>query len=158
MAKKIGLKTKTPMPCRDARERAKTFAEVALGYAIEMAVQEADRCIQCKNQPCVAGCPVEIDIPGFLEQVARRDMEGAYRILIDKNVLPAICGRVCPQEDAVRKGLTLGVKGSIRWRWEPARALRRRLGRRHGVRRSTRRWRRRRAGTRLPSWAPARRG
>lgn len=110
MAKKIGLKTKTPMPARDAKERARSFEEVALGYAIEMAVQEADRCIQCKNKPCVAGCPVEIDIPAFVKQVAERDMDGAFRILTEKNVLPAICGRVCPQEEQCEQLCTLGVK------------------------------------------------
>ena len=66
MAKKIGLKTKTPMPCADPRERSHAFTEVALGYTAEMAQQEADRCIQCKNRPCVAGCPVGIDIPAFV--------------------------------------------------------------------------------------------
>ena len=110
MAKKIGLKTKTPMPCADAHERAHTFSEVALGYTEEMAVQEADRCIQCKNHPCVAGCPVEIDIPRFVQQVAERDFQGAFNTLMAKNVLPAICGRVCPQEEQCEKVCTLGVK------------------------------------------------
>jgi glutamate synthase (NADPH/NADH) small chain len=110
MAKKIGLKTKTPMPCRDPHERAKSFEEVALGYAIDMAIQEADRCIQCKNQPCIAGCPVEIDIPAFVRQVAERNFDGAFRTLAEKNVLPAICGRVCPQEEQCEKLCTLGVK------------------------------------------------
>ena len=110
MAKKIGLKTKTPMPCADAHERAHTFSEVALGYTEEMAVQEADRCIQCKNHPCVAGCPVEIDIPRFVQQIAERDFQGAFNTLMAKNVLPAICGRVCPQEEQCEKVCTLGVK------------------------------------------------
>jgi glutamate synthase (NADPH/NADH) small chain len=110
MAKKIGLKTKTPMPCADAHERAHTFSEVALGYTLDMAVQEADRCIQCKNSPCVAGCPVEIDIPRFVQQVAERDFQGAFNTLMAKNVLPSICGRVCPQEEQCEKLCTLGVK------------------------------------------------
>lgn len=110
MAKKIGLKTKTPMPARDAGERRHTFEEVATGYTVEMAVQEANRCIECKSRPCVAGCPVEIDIPTFITQVANRDFEGAFRTLTDKNVLPAICGRVCPQEEQCEKLCTLGVK------------------------------------------------
>jgi glutamate synthase (NADPH/NADH) small chain len=75
-----------------------------------MAVAEANRCIQCKNRPCIAGCPVEIDIPKFVEQVAAGDFTGAYHTLSNKNVLPAICGRVCPQEDQCEKVCTLGVK------------------------------------------------
>src|SRR5512144_2050509 len=110
MAKKIGLKTKTPMPCADPAERRKGFGEVALGYTIEMAVQEADRCIQCKNKPCVAGCPVEIDIPTFVRQVSEGDFQGAFNTLMAKNVLPSICGRVCPQEEQCEKLCTLGVK------------------------------------------------
>ena len=99
MAKKIGQKTKTPMPCLEAAERRHLFSEVATGYTEDDAVREAERCIECKNRPCIAGCPVEIDIPAFITQVARRDFEGAFHTLFDKNVLPAICGRVCPQED-----------------------------------------------------------
>jgi glutamate synthase (NADPH/NADH) small chain len=110
MAKKIGLKTKTPMPCADPRERSHAFTEVALGYTAEMALQEADRCIQCKNRPCVAGCPVEIDIPAFVRQVAEQDLQGAFNTLMAKNVLPSICGRVCPQEEQCEQLCTLGVK------------------------------------------------
>ncbi len=110
MAKKIGLKTKTAMPCADPRERSHTFTEVALGYTAEMAQQEADRCIQCKNRPCVAGCPVEIDIPTFVRQISERDLQGAFNTLMAKNVLPSICGRVCPQEEQCEKLCTLGVK------------------------------------------------
>src|SRR5512142_1173346 len=110
MAKKIGLKTKTSMPCADPGERRHTFNEVALGYSIEMAVQEAERCIQCKNKPCVAGCPVEIDIPTFVRQVAEKDLQGAFNTLMARNVLPSICGRVCPQEEQCEKLCTLGVK------------------------------------------------
>ncbi len=110
MAKKIGQKTKTAMPTEDPNVRRRTFGEVALGYTREMALQEAARCIECKNTPCIAGCPVEIDIPAFILQVAAGDFEGAYRTLSAKNVLPAICGRVCPQEDQCEKGCTLGVR------------------------------------------------
>src|SRR5512142_1086526 len=110
MAKKIGLKTKTSMPCADPGERRHTFGEVALGYTLEMARQEADRCIQCKNRPCVAGCPVEIDIPTFVRQVAEKDLQGAFNTLMARNVLPSICGRVCPQEEQCEKLCTLGVK------------------------------------------------
>ena len=110
MAKKITKKTKTPMPCVDPAARGRAFVEVASGYTEEMAVAEADRCIMCKNRPCVAGCPVEIDIPAFVQQVAERDFDAAFRTLVEKNVLPAICGRVCPQEDQCEKLCTLGVK------------------------------------------------
>ena len=103
MAKKIGLKTKTPMPCADPKERSRTFSEVALGYTEQMALQEADRCIMCKNRPCVAGCPVEIDIPTFIQQMAKSDFQGAFNTMMSKNVLPAICGRVCPQEEQCEK-------------------------------------------------------
>jgi glutamate synthase (NADPH) small chain len=110
MAKKIGLKTKTPMPCADPAERRHGFNEVALGYTLEMAVQEANRCIECKNKPCVAGCPVEIDIPTFVRQVSDGDFQAAFNTVMAKNVLPSICGRVCPQEEQCEKLCTLGVK------------------------------------------------
>jgi glutamate synthase (NADPH/NADH) small chain len=110
MAKKVGRKTRLPMPCADPRERAHAFTEVALGYGTAMAVEEADRCIVCKNRPCIDGCPVEIDIPKFIDQVAHQDFDGAWRTLTDKNVLPAICGRVCPQEEQCEQKCTLGVK------------------------------------------------
>src|ERR1041384_2354191 len=98
MAKKIGQKERTPMPCLDGQERRSSFAEVASGYTLALAIQEATRCIECKNRPCVGGCPVEIDIPSFVRQLAGGDVEGAFRTLVERNVLPAICGRVCPQE------------------------------------------------------------
>ena len=110
MAKKIGQKTKTPMPCLDAGERSHAFDEVACGYTAEMAIQEAARCIECKNRPCIAGCPVEIDIPLFIIKVAQGDFTGAWHVLSDKNLLPAICGRVCPQEEQCEEKCTLGVK------------------------------------------------
>jgi glutamate synthase (NADPH) small chain len=110
MAKRIGSKTKTPMPCLEPDARSRTFDEVACGYTVAMAIAEAERCILCKNRPCVAGCPVEIDIPTFVQQVARGDFTSAFRTLSEKNVLPAICGRVCPQEDQCEKRCTLGVR------------------------------------------------
>ena len=110
MAKKITQKTKTAMPCVEPEVRRRTFGEVATGYTEEMAVQEALRCIECKNTPCIAGCPVEIDIPTFIKQMGARDFEGAFHTLFDKNVLPAICGRVCPQEDQCEKVCTLAKK------------------------------------------------
>jgi len=110
MAKKITQKTKTPMPCQDPVERSHNFEEVALGYSEAMAVAEANRCIDCKNSPCIKGCPVEIDIPRFLTQVAGGDFRGAFHTLSDRNLLPAICGRVCPQEDQCECECTLGKK------------------------------------------------
>lgn len=110
MARRITQKTKTPMPCADPVERRHTFSEVAGGYTAQMAIAEAGRCIVCKNTPCIVGCPVEIDIPAFVEQTARGDFQGAYATLSDKNNLPAICGRVCPQEDQCEKRCTLGVR------------------------------------------------
>ena len=110
MAKKIGAKTKTPMKCQEPLERAHNFSEVALGYAEEEAVFEANRCIECKNMPCIAGCPVEIDIPAFVKAIAERRFEDAARILKSKNSLPAICGRVCPQEEQCELKCTLGAR------------------------------------------------
>ncbi len=110
MAKKIGLKVKTAMPCRDPKERRTSFFEVATGYTKDMAIQEANRCIECKNRPCIAGCPVEIDIPTFIAQLAGGDVQAAFQTLTSRNVLPAICGRVCPQEEQCEARCTLGVK------------------------------------------------
>jgi glutamate synthase (NADPH/NADH) small chain len=89
---------RTPMPEQDAKVRATNFDEVALGYTLEMALIEADRCLQCKKPRCVPGCPVEIDIPSFIAALARKDIQESFRILKDANALPAVCGRVCPQE------------------------------------------------------------
>lgn len=98
------------MPHQDATARSGNFNEVALGYDDETAVAEAKRCIQCKKKPCIAGCPVGVDIPLFVGQIAARDFAGAARTLKDKNSLPAICGRVCPQEDQCEKYCTLKAK------------------------------------------------
>ena len=102
---------KTPMPVQDPLVRAKNFDEVALGYTAEMAVLEADRCLNCKNPACVAGCPVGIDIPGFIQKVKAGEFEEAYRIVTDSSSLPAICGRVCPQENQCEGRCIRGIKG-----------------------------------------------
>ena len=86
------------MPRQDPKVRAKNYNEVALGYSAEQALEEAKRCIQCPKRPCIEGCPVEIDIPGFILAVREGNMPEAVRILKSKNALPGICGRVCPQE------------------------------------------------------------
>ncbi|MCL2389514.1 MAG: NADPH-dependent glutamate synthase [Elusimicrobia bacterium] len=100
------------MPCRPAIERANDFKEVAVGYTSEQAMAEARRCIQCKNPICVKGCPVEIDIPGFIKAIAQGNFEIAAKILKAKNSLPAVCGRVCPQETQCEKLCVLGAGGS----------------------------------------------
>jgi len=102
---------KVPMREQPPEERIKNFNEVPLGYTPEEAIQEAKRCLQCKDPPCVKGCPVEIDIPGFIKAIAEGDFKRAIHILKEKNSLPAICGRVCPQEDQCEKLCTLGKLG-----------------------------------------------
>jgi len=101
---------RVPMPRQDAAARARNFDEVATGYTEEMAQAEAARCLQCKNAPCIQGCPVEIDIPGFIALIRQRDYAGALQKLRERNCLPAVCGRVCPQEDQCEKVCTLGKK------------------------------------------------
>lgn len=103
--------TKTPMPSQEPNIRNKNFDEVALGYTEEMAVGEAERCLNCKNKPCVNGCPVNVRIPEFIEKVAAREFEEAYKILTSTNSLPAICGRVCPQETQCEGQCVRGIKG-----------------------------------------------
>ncbi len=105
------VKHKTPMREQIREERIKNFNEVPYGYSEEEAVQEAKRCLQCKKPFCVAGCPVEIDIPGFIQLVADGKFGEAATLLKQKNVLPAICGRVCPQEDQCEKVCVLAKKG-----------------------------------------------
>ncbi len=101
---------RTPIPEQEASERVENFDEVALGYSMDAALAEADRCIECKKPRCVEGCPVEIDIPGFIEALSRKDMEGSYRILKADNALPAVCGRVCPQETQCEGLCVVGKK------------------------------------------------
>ena len=103
-------KTKTPMPEQEPQERARNWGEVALGYTEEMAVAEASRCIECKKPCCIGGCPVEIDIPGFVKAIEQRDFKKAYQVLRQDNVLPAICGRVCPQESQCEAVCLIGNK------------------------------------------------
>ena len=101
---------KCPMPVQDPEVRNKNFSEVALGYTAEMAVNEAKRCLHCKNKPCVSGCPVGIDIPGFIAKVAEEDFEGAFEVLSASSALPAVCGRVCPQENQCEGKCVRGIK------------------------------------------------
>ena len=101
---------KHEMPTQAPEVRAHNFDEVALGYTEEMAVSEAERCLNCKNQPCVAGCPVNISIPDFITCIKNKDFEGAYQTISKSSSLPAVCGRVCPQETQCESKCTLGVK------------------------------------------------
>ena len=101
---------KNPMPAQEPDVRNKNFKEVALGYTEEMAIDEAKRCLNCKNRPCVAGCPVNIAIPEFISKVAEGDFEGAYQIISLSSSLPAVCGRVCPLETQCEGKCTRGIK------------------------------------------------
>ena len=106
----MGMK-KCEMPLQDPNIRNCNFEEVALGYTREMAVEEAKRCLQCKHKPCISGCPVQIDIPAFIGQVAENNIEKAYEILALQTSLPAVCGRVCPQESQCEGLCVRGIKG-----------------------------------------------
>lgn len=108
--KKKIKKEKISMPEQQPQERIKNFYEVALGYNEEQAVWEAERCLQCKVPACIEGCPVEIDIKAFISLIARKDFSGALEKIREKNSLPAICGRVCPQEDQCEKKCILGIR------------------------------------------------
>lgn len=101
---------KHEMPTQAPEVRAHNFDEVALGYTAEMAIGEAERCINCKNQPCVSGCPVNIHIPDFIAHIKNGDFESAYQEIAKSSSLPAVCGRVCPQETQCESKCTLGVK------------------------------------------------
>ncbi len=102
--------TKNEMPVQDPEIRNKNFLEVALGYTEKQAVDEANRCLNCKNKPCVSGCPVSIDIPAFIEKIKVRDFEGAYEVISRSSSLPAVCGRVCPQETQCECKCVRGIK------------------------------------------------
>ena len=102
---------KNEMPVQDPMVRNGNFLEVALGYTPEQAVNEAERCLNCKNKPCVAGCPVAIDIPAFITKIKEQDFEGAYQIIAKSSALPAVCGRVCPQETQCESKCVRGIKG-----------------------------------------------
>ena len=101
---------KHEMPTQSPEIRAKNFKEVALGYSEETAVAEAQRCLNCKNRPCVSGCPVNVHIPDFISKIKEGDFEGAYREISLSSTLPAVCGRVCPQETQCESKCTLGIK------------------------------------------------
>ena len=103
--------TKVVMPEQEPDVRNKNFEEVALGYTKEMAMEEATRCLNCKHQPCKQGCPVGVPIPEFIQEVAAGNMEEAYKIITSENALPAICGRVCPQENQCEGKCVRGIKG-----------------------------------------------
>ncbi|HJV96127.1 MAG TPA: NADPH-dependent glutamate synthase, partial [Albitalea sp.] len=112
MAKKRTVRTipqqRTPMPEQAPAVRARNFSEVAMGYRPEDALREAERCLECPDEPCVRGCPVGVDIPGFIRRISERDLRGAYATLTDTNLLPAVCGRVCPQENQCEGVCTVG--------------------------------------------------
>ena len=102
---------KTPMPEQDPKVRARNFQEVALGYTAEMAIEEAGRCLKCKNPKCVEGCPVNVRIPEFIGKVAEGDFKAAYEIITSTNALPALSGRVCPQESQCEARCVRSIKG-----------------------------------------------
>ena len=102
---------KTPMPEQDPLVRAGNFEEVSEGYTVEMAVNEAQRCLNCKHRPCVTGCPVNVNIPDFIARIVAGDFEGAYQTIHETNGLPAVCGRVCPQEHQCESKCVRAIKG-----------------------------------------------
>lgn len=102
---------KVEMPEQQPKERINNFDEVSLGYNKDMAIKEANRCLQCKNSPCVKGCPVNVQIPQFIKLISQGEFEQAYKIITETNNLPAICGRVCPQETQCEKYCIRGIKG-----------------------------------------------
>ena len=111
MAKINNQLNKNPMPTQSPSDRARNFKEVALGYDEETAINEALRCLNCKNMPCVSGCPVNIHIPEFISHVKEGDFEGAYEVITRSSSLPAVCGRVCPQESQCESKCIRGIKG-----------------------------------------------
>ena len=111
MAKTNMSLIRNAMPTQDAKVRAHNFDEVALGYTEEQAIDEAMRCLNCKNMPCVDGCPVKIHIPEFISKIKDGDFEGAYQIITKSSSLPAVCGRVCPQESQCESKCVRGIKG-----------------------------------------------
>ena len=112
MAAKINMRLdKNEMPSQDPQVRNKNFLEVALGYTEEQALDEAARCLNCKNHPCVDGCPVNVRIPEFIQKIVEKDYEGAYQVIHETSSLPAVCGRVCPQESQCEMHCVRGKKG-----------------------------------------------
>jgi glutamate synthase (NADPH/NADH) small chain len=110
MAKPNMRPDKVEMPAQDPKVRARNFEEVTYGYTEEMAIEEATRCLQCKHRPCVEGCPVNVQIPEFIHLITEGDFEGAYQKILETNVLPAVCGRVCPQETQCESRCVRGIK------------------------------------------------
>ena len=102
---------KNKMPSQEPNVRNKNFLEVALGYTEEQALDEAARCLNCKNHPCVSGCPVQVKIPEFIKKITEKDYEGAYQVIHETSSLPAVCGRVCPQETQCESKCIRGIKG-----------------------------------------------
>ncbi len=102
---------KTPMPHQDPDVRNKNFSEVSTGYTLEDAINEANRCLNCKTKPCISSCPVNVDIPDFIAYIKEGDIASAYKKIKEKNFLPAVCGRVCPQENQCEKQCVRGIKG-----------------------------------------------
>lgn len=102
---------KVPMPEQNPEIRRQNFEEVALGYTEEMAVEEAQRCLNCKHRPCTSGCPVQVKIPEFITLTAQGKFEEAYNKIKETNSLPAVCGRVCPQESQCEQKCVRGIKG-----------------------------------------------
>ncbi len=111
MAKPNMSLVKNPMPTQEPEVRARNFKEVAIGYTPDTAMDEAMRCLNCKNMPCVAGCPVKIHIPEFIEKIKEGDFEAAYQVINQSSSLPAVCGRVCPQESQCESKCVRGIKG-----------------------------------------------
>ena len=101
---------KAPMPTQEPNVRNKNFLEVATGYTEEVAIEEAQRCLNCKHKPCVSGCPVHISIPDFIKEVAQGNFSGAYDVISKSSSLPAVCGRVCPQETQCESKCVRGIK------------------------------------------------
>lgn len=111
MAKPNMSLKKNPMPSQEPLVRARNFEEVTLGYSPEVAIDEAQRCLHCKNAPCIEGCPVNIHIPDFIDKIKEGDFEGAYKVISLSSSLPAVCGRVCPQETQCESKCVRGIKG-----------------------------------------------
>ena len=102
---------KNPMPTQEPTIRKHNFEEVSTGYTYDMAIEEAKRCLNCKNKPCQSKCPVSIDIPEFIQKLASEDIKGAYEVISRSSALPAVCGRVCPQEVQCESVCVRGIKG-----------------------------------------------
>lgn len=102
---------KVSMPHQDAKVRKNNFEEVTFGYNAEMAIAESKRCLNCKNKPCISGCPVNVKIPDFISHIQKGEFEEAYQVIKETNSLPAVCGRVCPQESQCECKCVRGLKG-----------------------------------------------